>query len=236
MPNTPLTDAINALTTYANTVTGKTPPDTTLSDAVATLADGYGGGGGYDINAFADGSISGAVEITATSIRDRFLKGCNITSLTCPNLTVIREQLCSSCTVLVSVSMPNATSVNSTQQFISCTSLANVNLPKLQAPGGNMFQGCTALQFIDLPAVTRLNVTRCFYGCTNLKTIVLRHTSVVSLNSDALTNTPFASGGSGGTVYVPSALISSYQTTANWSTLYNAGTCTFVAIEGSQYE
>lgn len=38
----PLTDAINALTTYANTVTGAS--DTTLSDAVATLASGYGGG------------------------------------------------------------------------------------------------------------------------------------------------------------------------------------------------
>lgn len=41
----PLTDAINALTTYANTVTGAS--DTTLSDAVATLASGYGGGGSY---------------------------------------------------------------------------------------------------------------------------------------------------------------------------------------------
>lgn len=40
----PLTDAINALTTYANTVTGAS--DTTLSEAVATLANGYGGGGG----------------------------------------------------------------------------------------------------------------------------------------------------------------------------------------------
>lgn len=40
----PLTDAIEALTTYANTVTGAS--DTTLSDAVATLASGYGGGGG----------------------------------------------------------------------------------------------------------------------------------------------------------------------------------------------
>ena len=39
----PLTDAINALTTYANTVTGAS--DTTLSEAVATLASGYGGGG-----------------------------------------------------------------------------------------------------------------------------------------------------------------------------------------------
>lgn len=48
MPTTtPLTDAINALTTYSNTVTGAS--DTTLSDAVATLAAGYGGGGGLEL-------------------------------------------------------------------------------------------------------------------------------------------------------------------------------------------
>ena len=41
---TPLTDAINALTTYANEVTGKS--DTTLSDAVGSLVDGYSGSGG----------------------------------------------------------------------------------------------------------------------------------------------------------------------------------------------
>ena len=41
MPSTPLTDAIVALTTYANTVTGES--DTTLSAAVGTLVDGYGG-------------------------------------------------------------------------------------------------------------------------------------------------------------------------------------------------
>ena len=42
MPN-PLTTKINALTAYANTVTGES--DTTLSEAVASLASGYGGGG-----------------------------------------------------------------------------------------------------------------------------------------------------------------------------------------------
>ena len=41
---TPLTDAINALTQYANETTGAS--DTTLSDAVGTLVAGYGGGGG----------------------------------------------------------------------------------------------------------------------------------------------------------------------------------------------
>jgi hypothetical protein len=51
-----------------------------------------------------------------------------------------------------------------------------------------------------------------------------------------LSKTPFASGGTGGTVYVPQALITEYQNATNWSTLYAGGTCNFVAIEGSEYE
>lgn len=43
MDGTPLTDSIEALTTYANQVTGAS--DTNLSDAVYTLVQGYGGGG-----------------------------------------------------------------------------------------------------------------------------------------------------------------------------------------------
>lgn len=43
MADKPLTNAINALTAYANEVTGES--DATLSDAVHTLADGYGQGG-----------------------------------------------------------------------------------------------------------------------------------------------------------------------------------------------
>lgn len=52
---TPLTDQINALTTYANTVTGTS--DTNLSDAVQTLANGYGGGGGTKTYIIKDGAI-----------------------------------------------------------------------------------------------------------------------------------------------------------------------------------
>ena len=45
---TPLTDGINALTAYANEVTGES--DTTLSDAVETLVAGYGSGAGSIID------------------------------------------------------------------------------------------------------------------------------------------------------------------------------------------
>lgn len=54
MSGTPLTDAINALTTYANTVTGQS--DTDLSSAVATLASGYGGGGSNTLVLVAGGA------------------------------------------------------------------------------------------------------------------------------------------------------------------------------------
>lgn len=61
----PLTDAINALTRYANETTGA--DDQTLSEAVGTLVAGYGQGGGdmwqtlYDATTEADGNLQVAV-------------------------------------------------------------------------------------------------------------------------------------------------------------------------------
>jgi hypothetical protein len=76
-----------------------------------------------------------------------------------------------------------------------------------------------------------------FDHCSSLTTLVLRNDTVVTLaNINAFQGTPFASDGTGGTVYVPAALIESYQTATNWSTLYASGTCNFAAIEGSEYE
>ena len=51
----PLTDAITALTRYANETTGAS--DTTLSDAVETLVAGYGQGGGGSVSQDAEGYI-----------------------------------------------------------------------------------------------------------------------------------------------------------------------------------
>lgn len=78
-----------------------------------------------------------------------------------------------------------------------------------------------------------------FANCYKLQTLVLRRTDAVCTlaNVSAFTNTPMRGYNSlTGTVYVPFALISTYQTATNWKTLYNGGTLTFAAIEGSQYE
>ncbi len=67
----PLTDAINALTRYANETTGQS--DTTLSDAVRTLCDGYGQGGGGDDWLKRDGKTHLHIDIPTNPLLDVIL-------------------------------------------------------------------------------------------------------------------------------------------------------------------
>lgn len=97
---------------------------------------------------------------------------------------------------------------------------------------------CQLLETCDIGSTTGI-AANAFANCYKLQTLVLRKSaSVCTLaNVSAFTNTPMSGyNGLTGTVYVPSALISSYQTATNWSTLYNDGTVTFAAIEGSEWE
>ena len=79
----------------------------------------------------------------------------------------------------------------------------------------------------------------------NFKTLILRKTSIATLaNTGAFTGTPFASGGSGGTIYIPKALYDhlgdgtslDYKAASNWSTVNGYGTITWAKLEGSPYE
>ena len=76
-----------------------------------------------------------------------------------------------------------------------------------------------------------------FYHCEALKNLVLPNNGVVSLaNVNAFSNTPFASNGSGGTLWAPSSLIASYQAASNWVTILGYANNSIQAIEGSIYE
>ena len=71
-----------------------------------------------------------------------------------------------------------------------------------------------------------------FSGCSVLTTVVIRGDTVASLsNISAFANTPFASGGTGGVLLIPSTLVESYKTATNWSVLYGYGTNRFLALE-----
>ena len=121
--------------------------------------------------------------------------------------------------------------------FRQCRKITNAIFPKLTSIGTYALSRCNLLEMADLGQVTTLQ-TQLFGEDSQLKTVILRNTSqVVSLsNINVFSGTPFASGGSGGTVYVPEALIEEYKVATNWVSLHDAGTCVFMPIEGSDYE
>ena len=123
---------------------------------------------------------------------------------------------------LASASFPNMTAANISTLFGSTTAA----------------YACQLLEFCDIGS-TQSIAGNAFANCYALETLVLRRSDAIcSLAAvSAFLNTPIRGYNSlTGTVYVPSALISTYQTATNWKTIYDAGTVTFAAIEGSDYE
>lgn len=274
MSTTPLTDAINALTTYSNETTGES--DTTLSAAVATLVAGYGSGGGGSLSEMFNRTLSGSITIDVTDPLEYnqstylmysylFTFNTVVTSITINGYQSVPECFAKQATSLTSVSFPDAIGLGGNNQFYGCTSLTsasfpnvvtsyfnyaklgnsmfrgctsltNVNLRNLDRAAENMFYGCSALTTLEFNAITYIYASA-FARCSNLATLIIRSNNVPTLTDvNAFTGTPFGSGGSGGTIYVPSDLISSYQSASNWSTLHGYGTVTWTAIEGSTYE
>lgn len=236
--DTDLTAVANAIRTKGGTSAQLAFPDGFVDaiDAIET------GGGGMTIDQFVDHNYpQGAIETSATVIPTQtFRERKGITSLSAPNCTSLGGYGCYQCTELVTVSFPKLTGFAASNVFDGCTKLIGFVGPALS--GGpnvnNTFAGCTSFEYFDAgPNFSNMSTGNTFKNSTNLTTVVLRRTAgVVSIVSTTFSGTPFASGGTGGTVYVPQALISSYQSATNWSTLYAAGSTTFAAIEGSQYE
>ena len=104
----------------------------------------------------------------------------------------------------------------------------------------SQFNECSNLRAADFTGKYGGAINGTFIKCTNLTVLVLRRTTVNTLsNVSAFANTPFASGKAGGTLYVPQALIASYQSASNWSTILGYGSGAqnqILPIEGSIYE
>lgn len=127
-----------------------------------------------------------------------------------------------------------------TDYCLSETAIEQFIAPSVVYLTNGVFYGCRSLERVDVTmSQTNCNLGNVvFQNCEKLTSLIIRATNrtVPLSNVSAFDGTPFASGGTGGTVYVPSALISEYQQATNWSTLYAAGSLTFAAIEGSEYE
>lgn len=205
---------------------------------------GGGGGSGWDPNDVAEGNVptGDLVLNTATSIgKYVFASRTAIESVSAPNCLKIKERAFLYCTGLKSISFPALTDfdgTNGTYVFDGCTNLTVAVFPSLSGILlTRTFNNCSKLTTIDLGTSFSDIGSQATNGALALRTLVLRSTSgVVKLFAwNATTMGGIYNNPSASTIYVPSALVSSYQTATNWSTAYGAG-LTFSAIEGSIYE
>ena len=125
------------------------------------------------------------------------------------------------CSNLVSVSMPQVNTIPD-NAFGYCLALTSYTGPKVKMIYTRAFEYCDALTTVDIgrdvTAASKI-FSQVFRGCTNFDTLILRGSTVPTLdNTNAFNNTKIAAGT--GYIYVPSALKSTYEGATNWST-YN---------------
>lgn len=178
-----LADSIEALTTYSNGVTGES--DTTLSDAVESLADGYGGGGGisdgYEITALDADGFPTAVDHYGTEVHrqqywnrtdsDGFWK--KLESITFKNaVTSIGTYAFTNCSKLAVPDLSHVTSIG-TGAFQGCSAFTAVSVPELTVFNSYVFNACANLKTVYLPKCTSCSSQRGFGGCPALETVQL---------------------------------------------------------------
>ena len=175
---------------------GVTVPDGTMLDGMAALIAGIEAGGGD------------------TSVEDGLIERI-ITEYSNSRVTKIGNYVFNQYDTLTKADFPAATSIGS-YAFNYCSKLKTANFPVATSIGASAFYACSTLTKADFPAVTSIGAYA-FYYCSNLNALILRSETMCKLsNKNAFTYTPIKSGT--GYIYVPSALLASYQAATNWST------------------
>ena len=192
-----------------------------------------------------------------TSIEKCAFQSQDITSVNLPEVTYVNALAFAYCKSLTDFVFGEDADL-SDKSFLNCTSIRFVK-GLYKFIGTSTFEGCTGLEEVELPRFANTIYNYAFMNCTKLKRVSFgasglkggsfgrnnafsncENFNVFILRSDTLwnlgninnfSNTPFASGGTGGVLLVPSTLVESYKTANNWSTLYGYGTNKFLAIE-----
>ena len=182
----------------------------------------------------------------------------NLESVSLPNLTTVTNgtQVFYQCTkIKQDLYFPRLTFISGASQMFQACGNSNggiafaIRMPALITMQYNCqqcFNSCTNLSIVDLGPVTSSLYAQLFNNASSLTTIILRRSDAITplANVSAFNGTPYASGSSGGTIYIPKALYDElgtgssldYKAATNWSTLDGYGTVTWAALEGSTYE
>ena len=131
----------------------------------------------------------------------------------------VKERLFNSATALITARIRNMGANSGQYIFYLCSNLETAVLSGSGAIPSHTFNSCAKLTAVDIDGMTLQNGS-VFTNASLLTAVIIRNDTVAALgNIIVFNNTPFASSGTGGTLYVPASLISSYQSATNWSTI-----------------
>ena len=181
--------------------------------------------------------------------------GCSaMESANLPKVTGIPASCFSGCTSLTSagLSIPMAATLGSTA-FYECSGLTTFSSSTITSTGTNCFGYCSNLEEVTLSALTTIGTSTFAYcsglkkvtlggeitafgnyifrSCSNLETLILSGvTAVPTISSNTFTGATKILNGTG-TIYVPDALVASFEADATWGTYTIKGTSEYVEEE-----
>ena len=236
-----LTEKLTAVADAIREKTGGTDPLTLEQMAAEIAGIEAGGGGQWTADGIANRSQpAGTIDLTVDLVANNAFYSCRgIEVVNAPNLMLIGSSSFFGCTSLHTLNAPRLRSIE--QNGLADTVIETLEMPNAdRSPFGYSGLGnMKALKKVEIGEGGKNIPGLAFNACAALSTLILRNTSGVSLvHANAFNGTPFGSGGSGGTIYIPKALLDSdwYTQATNWSVVDGYGTITWRAIEGSEYE
>lgn len=193
-----------------------------------------------------NGAFSGCTNLTAvagvgtatTSIGERAFMDCRaLTSINIPNVTSIAYGTFEFCSNLTGVTITNATSIEA-EAFILCSGLTSVSIPNVTFIGNNAFESCSGLTSIVIPDSCTMISSQAFAFSSALETVdvgtgmtyltdygVFQNvgtntangaTFIFRANQKITISYNTFNGASVKEIYVPDALVSSYQADNMW--------------------
>ena len=107
--------------------------------------------------------------------------------------------------------------------FNGCSSLVSIELPSLAILGARVFNNCTSLTTLDLRDSKLTAIPANSFSGSSLTEIWLPSSVFCSAVQNSFAGCPLASGGSGGTIYVPSRYRTTYESNPGWATIIRSG-------------
>lgn len=185
-----------------------------LQDKTIEANGTYSADAGYDGLGQVTVNVSGGTNTESEEVAG--LLGNTMTELDNSIVTSLRTRVCQGATKLVTVNLPNVTSLGA-YAFYQCSNLKTVTLPKLTTISTQTWYMCPKLEYADCGQLGNISA-QTFASDTALKTLILRKTSSICTLSNVNGVSGSGIGKGTGYVYVPKNLIESYTSESNWST------------------